>query len=322
MYDLSLFVHIRHYRHISFRFLKGRLRMDRLEAMSVLLTVVEQGTLSSAARKLGMPLTTVSRKLSDLEAQLGVRLFQRSNRKVTLTDVGMPYVVACKRILREVAEVEAAAAGAFRSVRGELNITAPVVFGRLHVLPVVIDFLQAYPDIDVRLSLADRFLHLQDEHVDLAVRIGVLPDSSLKALQVGNVRRVVCASPAYLAEHGVPLSPDDLAQHDCINFTALGATDSWTFSYGQNDRSVSFRSRLSLNTAEAAIDAAVAGLGVTRVLSYQIASQREHGTLQAVLEDFAPPAVPVSLVYDGQGELPLKLRAFVDFAGRQLRSRL
>lgn len=120
----------------------------------------------------------------------------------------------------------------------------------------------------------------------------------------------------------MPLSPDDLAQHDCINFTALGATDSWTFSYGQNDRSVSFRSRLSLNTAEAAIDAAVAGLGVTRVLSYQIASQREHGTLQAVLEDFAPPAVPVSLVYDGQGELPLKLRAFVDFAGRQLRSRL
>ena len=295
--------------------------MDRLEAMSVLLMVVEQGTLSGAARKLGMPLTTVSRKLSDLEAQLGVRLLLRSNRKVTLTDVGLPYVAACKRILREVADVEAAAAGAFRSVRGELNITAPVVFGRLHVLPVVTDFLRAYPDVDVRLSLADRFLHLQDDHVDLAVRIGALPDSSLRALQVGTVRRVVCASPAYLADRGVPLSPDDLAEHDCINFTALGATDSWAFRSDQREVSVPIRSRLSLNTAEAAIDAAVAGVGVTRVLSYQIAAERERGQLRVVLEAFEPPAVPVSLVYDGQGELPLKLRAFVDFAGRQLRSR-
>ena len=295
--------------------------MDRLEAMSVLLTVVEQGTLSSAARKLGMPLTTVSRKLSDLEAQLGVRLLQRSNRKVTLTDVGMPYVAACKRILREVAEVEAAAAGAFRSVRGELNITAPVVFGRLHVLPVVTEFLRTYPDIDVRLSLADRFLHLQDDHVDLAVRIGVLPDSSLKALQVGSVRRVVCASPAYLAERGVPLAPDNLAQHDCMHFTALGATDSWTFRTDHGEASVPIRSRLSVNTAEAAIDAAVAGLGLTRVLSYQIAAERERGLLRAVLEAFEPPAVPVSLVYDGQGELPLKLRAFVDFAGKRLKAR-
>lgn len=296
--------------------------MDRLEAMSVLLTVVEQGTLSAAARALGMPLTTVSRKLADLEAQLGVRLLLRSNRKVTLTDVGIPYVAACKRILREVAEVEAAAAGAFRSVRGELNITAPVVFGRLHVLPVVTEFLRAYPEVDVRLSLADRLLHLQDDHVDLAVRIGAMPDSSLKALQVGTVRRVVCASPTYLAERGIPSSPDDLAQHDCINFTALGTTDIWTFQSHHGGMSISIRSRLSVNTAEAAIDAAMAGLGVTRVLSYQIAAGRERGLLRAVLETFEPPAVPVSLVYDGQGELPLKLRAFVDFAARRLRARL
>ncbi|WP_431299089.1 LysR family transcriptional regulator [Tabrizicola sp. BL-A-41-H6] len=296
--------------------------MDRFNAMTVLMAVVQEGNLSAAGRKLGVPLTTVSRKVADLESHLGARLLQRSNRSVALTDAGKSYVEACKRILAQVAEAEAAASGAFTAVRGELTVTAPVVFGRLHVLPVVTEFLRAYPDIDIRLMLADRMLHLQDDHVDLAVRIGTLPDSSLKAVRVSAVRRVVCASPDYLAIHGTPFAPEDLAHHACVTFTGLGNPDRWTFSEQGTDKVVAIRSRLAVTTAEAAIDAAVAGLGVTRVLSYQAAAAKNSNLLRTILEPFEPAAMPVSLVYDGQGTLPLKLRAFLDFAAPKLKGRL
>ena len=296
--------------------------MDRLEAMEVLLQVVAQRNLSAAGRKLGVPLTTISRKIADLESHLGARLLVRSNRHVTLTEAGQSYVAACKRILADVAEAEQAASGAFSAARGELDITAPLVFGRLHVLPVVTEFLQAYPDIDIRLTLADRLLHIQDDHVDLAFRIGALRDSSLMARKVGAVRRVVCASPAYLAQHGRPGVPEDLAQHQCVTFTGLGNPDRWDFGSDGLQKSVRVRSRLAVNTAEAAIDAAIAGLGVTRVLSYQIAAAQSAGHLGVVLRAFEPQAVPISLVYDGQGALPLKLRAFLDFAAQRLKERL
>lgn len=293
--------------------------MDRFDAMAVLLQVVEQGSLSAAGRKLGVPLTTISRKIADLEAHLGARLLLRSNRAITLTEAGTSYVAACKRILAELGEAEQAAAGAFATARGELTITAPVVFGRLHVLPVVTEFLRAYPDIDIRLYLADRMLHLQDDHVDLAIRIGTLPDSSLIAVKVGEVSRVVCASPAYLATHGTPQTPQDLTRHACITFTGLGATDRWIFKTPDAEWTVAVRSRLAVNTAEAAIDAAIAGNGLTRVLSYQIAQAQSAGHLKTVLSPWQPAAVPVSMVYDGQGVLPLKLRAFLDFAGPGLK---
>lgn len=296
--------------------------MDRLAAMAVLMAVVQEGNLSAAGRRLGVPLTTVSRKIADLEAHLGARLLQRSNRRVALTEAGQSYIEACKRILAQVAEAEAAASGAFSAARGELTVTAPVVFGRLHVLPVVTEFLRAYPEIDIRLMLADRMLHLQDDHVDLAVRIGTLPDSSLKAVRVSTVRRVVCASPDYLVRRGTPLTPGDLAHHACVTFTGLGNPDRWTFSEQGTDKVVTIRSRLAVNTAEAAIDAAIAGLGVTRVLSYQIAAARSSDGVRAILESFEPAAMPVSLVYDGQGVLPLKLRAFLDFAAPRLKERL
>lgn len=296
--------------------------MDRFDAMTVLLVVVQEGNLSAAGRKLGVPLTTVSRKITDLEAHLGARLLQRSNRSAALTEAGQSYVEACRRILAQVAEAEAAASGAFTAARGELTVTAPVVFGRLHVLPVVTDFLRAYPDIDIRLMLADRMLHLQDDHVDLAVRIGTLPDSSLKAVRVATVRRVVCASPGYLATHGTPSVPEDLAQHACVTFTGLGTPDRWTFSAQGTDKVVAIRSRLAVNTAEAAIDAAIAGLGITRVLSYQIAAATTSGQLTTILAPFEPAAAPVSLVHDGQGAMPLKLRAFLDFAAPRLKQRL
>ena len=193
--------------------------MDRLDAMSVLLAVVEAGSLSGAGRKLGLPLSTVSRKVGDLETHLGARLLVRSNRKVSLTDAGRSYTAASKRILAEVSDAERAAAGEYSSVRGELVITAPVVFGRLHVLPVVAAFLQANPEITIRLVLADRIVHLVEDHVDLALRIGTLPDSSLSAVRLGAIRRVVCASPGYLSRRGRPMVPEDLAQHDCVTFT-------------------------------------------------------------------------------------------------------
>lgn len=296
--------------------------MDRFDAMNVLMQVVEQGSLSAAGRRLGVPLTTVSRKIADLEDHLGARLLIRSNRRITLTEAGESYVLACKRILAEVAEAELAASGAFSTARGELTLTAPVVFGRLHLLAVVTDFLHAFPDIDVRLVLADRVLHLQDDYVDLALRIGNLPDSSLRAIKVGAVGQVVCASPNYLKTHGIPMRPADLAHHACVTFSGLGAADRWVFRHDGRDETVAVRSRLVVTTAEAAIDAAIAGLGLTRVLSYQIAAARAEGRLQAVLQDHEPPAVPVSLVFDAQGALPLKLRAFVDFAVPRLKKRL
>ena len=304
--------------------------MDRLEAMSTLLAAVEAGSLSAASRRLGMPLATVSRKVSELEAHLRTRLVNRTSRRLTLTDAGRSYVVACKRILEEIGEAERAAAGEYLAPRGDLTITAPIVFGRLHVLPVVIAFLAAYPDVDIRLALSDRVVNLQEDDIDLAVRIGALPDSSLIATRVGAIREVVCGSPAYFASRGTPKRPDDLGAdlrahlraHDCISFEGMSSPAGWKFVVGKSTVSVAIRSRLIVNTAEAAIDAAAAGVGVARVLSYQVAGALRAGTLTLVLRKFEPPPAPVSLVHAGQGLLPLKLRAFLDFAAPLLKARL
>ena len=296
--------------------------MDRLDAMSLLISVVEAGSLSAAGRKLGMPLATVSRKLSDLEAHLRTQLLTRSSRHLALTDAGASYVAACRRILEEVGEAERAAAGEYSAPQGELIVTAPLVFGRLHVLPVVTAFLRAYPAVDVRLALADRVVDLGDEHVDAAVRIGELPDSQLRATRVGTMRRVICASPAYLAARGVPQRPEDLARHDCISFDNIAGPDRWRFPSGVSLGAIAVHSRLVVNAAEAAIDAAVDGLGITYVLSYQAARAIRDGTLRVVLTDFAPPPVPIHLVYAGQRMLPLKLRAFLDYATPRLKARL
>ncbi|MDX8513224.1 LysR family transcriptional regulator [Mesorhizobium captivum] len=296
--------------------------MDRLDAMSLFVATVEAGSLSAAARRAGMPLATVSRKLSELEKHLKTRLLNRSTRRLTLTDAGRSYLAACRRILDEVSEAERAAAGEYLSPTGELVVTAPVVFGRLHVLPVVTAFLAAYPDVDIRLTLSDRITQLVEEHIDLAVRIGELPDSAMVATRVGSIRRIVCASPAYLAEHGVPLEPRDLAAHSCVTFESLAAPATWSFGTGKSETAVPVRSRLQVNTAEAAIDAAVAGLGLTKVLSYQADAAVRAGTLRVVLEPFEPPPWPVSLVHAGQGLLPVKLRAFLDFAAPRLKERL
>ena len=296
--------------------------MDRFESMSTLLAAVEGGSLSAASRKLGMPLATVSRKVSELEAHLRTRLINRTSRRLMLTDAGRSYVAACKRILEDIGEAERAAAGEYMAPRGDLTVAAPIVFGRLHVLPVAIEFLKAYPDIDIRVALADRVVNLQEDDIDLAIRIGDLPDSSLVATRVGAIRRVVCGSPAYFAHRGTPKSPGELSTHDCITFDGLMSPDAWKFAVGKSIVSVAIHSRLTVNTAEAAIDAAIAEVGITRVLSYQVASALRAGTLALALREFEPKPWPVSLVYGGQGLLPLKLRAFLDFAAPRLKARL
>lgn len=296
--------------------------MDRFESMSTLLAAVEGGSLSAASRKLGMPLATVSRKVSELEAHLRTRLINRTSRRLTLTDAGRSYVAACKRILEDIGEAERAAAGEYMAPRGDLTVAAPIVFGRLHVLPVAIEFLKAYPDIDIRVALADRVVNLREDDIDLAIRIGELPDSSLVATRVGAIRRVVCGSPAYFAHRGTPKSPGELSTHDCITFDGLMSPDAWKFAVGKSIVSVAIHSRLTVNTAEAAIDAAIAEVGITRVLSYQVASALRAGTLALALREFEPKPWPVSLVYAGQGLLPLKLRAFLDFAAPRLKARL
>jgi DNA-binding transcriptional LysR family regulator len=297
--------------------------MDRLESMSILLTAVEAGSLSAAARQLAIPLSTVSRRISELEAHLKARLLNRSSRKLTLTDAGRSYVEACKRILEDVGEAERAASGEYSAAKGELNITAPMVFGRLHVLPVAMEFLKVYSAVDIRCVLNDRVVNLLEDHIDLALRIGELPDSSsLITTRIGSVRRVVCGSPSYFARRGVPENVDELAMHDCITFEGFPFPDFWVFPTSKSYFSAAVHSRLVVNTAEAAIDAAIAGLGVTRVLSYQVAAAVKAGRLNIVLEEVEPLPSPVSLVYSGQRRLPLKLRAFLDFAAPRLKARL
>ena len=288
--------------------------MDRLETMTILLRVVDRGSFSAASRDLGVPLATVSRKVNELEAHLGTKLLVRTTRKVALTDAGSAYVASTRRILDEIDETERIAAGEFHVPRGELILTAPILFGRLHILPIVTEFLAAYPQINVRMLLTDRNLHLIEDHVDMAVRIGPLPDSTMIGTRVGSMRTVVCASPKVLAEQGVPKSPEDLAGLPCVNFELLSPASAWPY--------MPIRPRLSVTTAEAAVWAAAQGLGVTRVLHYQCADAINDGSLRIILANFEVEPLPVHLLHAARGALPAKLRVFLDFAAGRLREGL
>ena len=297
--------------------------MDRLEAMATLVEAVDAGSLSAASRKMNVPLPTVSRKIADLESHLGARLLTRSTRKLTLTDAGAAYVGVAKRILEQVADAERTAAGEYSAPKGDLAVTAPIVFGRLHVLPLVTDFLTRYPEINIRLMLSDRNADLIDEHVDMAIRIGALSDSSMIATRVGAVRHVLCASPSFLASHGVLETPAALATLPCISHEFLRAPSAaWPFRKpgAKVDMMAPVRVRLTVTTAEAALDAAVAGIGVTRLLSYQVAEAVARGALRIILAQYEREPVPVSILHAGREILPLKVRTFRDFAVPRLRA--
>ncbi|MFK3796953.1 MULTISPECIES: LysR family transcriptional regulator [unclassified Pseudomonas] len=298
--------------------------MDRFESMEMLVAAIENGSLSAAGRALHVPLATLSRKITDLETRLGTRLLIRGTRKLTLTDAGVAYVAAARRILEQVDDAEREAAGEFQVPKGELVITAPVFFGRLHVLPVVTDFLALYPEINIRLLLVDHNMHLIDEHVDMAVRIGKLPDSAMYATHVGSMRSMVCASPQLLAQHGVPQVPDDLRRFPFVRVVMPVPTPGWRF------RSPDFSSvveipiapRLAVSTAEAALQAAIRGVGVVNLMRYQLVDAIEAGLLQPLLEAFELDPSPIHLLHASRGNMPLKMRCFLDFAAPRLRELL
>jgi len=296
--------------------------MDRFDAMTVLLAVVEAGSLSGGARHLRAPLATVSRKVAELEHHLGTPLFLRSRGGLRLTESGRAFVSATRRILGQLEEAEREAAGEFSTPRGTLHVTAPIAFGERHLLPVALDFLTQHPDISLRLMLADRQISLVDEHIDVALRIGHLTDSTLIATRVGTVSRVICASPAYIAGHGVPHRPEDLATHDGISFQGFAMAPEWRYRRDSTAFTIEPRPRLAVNTTQAAIQAALAGLGIIRVLSYQVADELKSGQLQVLLPDFAPEPLPVSLIYPQAELLPLKVRSFLDWTAPRLRARM
>lgn len=296
--------------------------MDRLGAMTIFLKVVEAGSLSAAARQLEIPVATVSRRVAELEAHLKTRMLNRSSRRLSLTEAGALFLEASKRILEQLEEAERAAMGVHKDPKGHLTVTAPIVFGRVHMIPIISDFLIEYPDIDVKLVLVDRLVDLLESDVDVALRIGELGDSSLIASRVGIVRRVTCASPSYLAARGRPQKPEDLRDHHCVTFDNLASRQAWRFSSPKGEMLVPIRSRLTVTTAEAAVAGAAAGVGLTRLLSYQILEAKRAGQLEVVLEDYELPPWPISLVYAGQQLLPKKLRAFLDFAAPRLKDRL
>ena len=294
--------------------------MNRLAAMSVLLAVVDKGGFSAAARHLRMPLATVSRKVSELETQLKIRILNRTTRRVELTDHGRAYIASCRRLLADLEEMERKATGEYTAPRGQLIISAPVSFGRLHLLPIVTAFLQAYPEIDIQLALSDRVVDQLEEHIDVSLRIGALPDTSMKAVKVGEVKHIVCASPDYLKRRGKPKTLRDLSKHDCITHQSLMSATAWSFLVNKRHHDIAVHSRLVVSMAEAAVGAAVGGLGITRLLSYQVAAAIGEGSLVPLFTQYEPSPLPVHLLHSGQRSMPLKLRAFLDFATPRLRA--
>jgi DNA-binding transcriptional LysR family regulator len=296
--------------------------MDRLEGMSIVLAVAEAGSLSAAARRQKMPLATVSRKVSELEAHLRTKLFNRSSRALVPTDAGLSYIAAAKRILADITEAERAASGEYTTPRGDLSVSTLVALGRLCLQPILAEFLVTFPEVDVQLNLQDRTVNLMEEHIDVALRVGDLADSSLIAVRVGEIYRVACASPAYLKSRGTPKSPDDLSAHDCISYSPMQSPTTWRFKRDQTEYVVPVRSRFVASNLESACDAARAGIGITVAFSYLVAESIKSRQLVPLLQDFQPPPQPVSFVYSPNRFMPAKLRAFLDFAAPRLRAQL
>ena len=294
--------------------------MDRLQTMAVFVGVAEEAGFAPAARRLNMSPPSVTRAVSELEARLGARLLHRTTRSVRLTEAGERYLADCRRILAEVEEADRHAAGLHAAPRGLVTLTASVLFGRIVLAPVVLDLLDRYPELSVSTLFVDRVVHLVEEGIDVAVRIAELPDSSLTAVRVGSVRRVLCASPDYLTARGRPGSPADLAGHDIVNFVNMTPGGEWTFGDGGRARSIRPRARLHLNTADAAIAAAMAGRGITRVLSYMIAPHLAQGTLEIVLAEHEPPPVPIHVIHKEPGQTSARIRAVVDHLVESLRA--
>ncbi|MER0043454.1 MULTISPECIES: LysR family transcriptional regulator [unclassified Pseudomonas] len=290
--------------------------MDRWQAMRVFVKVAETGSFASTARQMHMSAPAVTRIVAGLEDLIGARLLVRTTRSVKTTDAGSRYLQDCRRILGDIAEAELAAAGHYAEPSGTLAVTAASMFGHLHVLPLVLDYLDAYPGMHARTFFVDRPVNIVDEGIDVAIRIGHLADSGFTAIQVGSVRRVICAAPSYLEKYGVPATPAELKHHRIVVSQSAWASPEWRFAEGQR---VLIDPVLQSNTNESAIATARAGWGLTRVLSYQADTSLQEGALQIVLDAFEEPPLPIHVLYPEGRQAPAKVRAFVDLAVARLR---
>ncbi len=293
--------------------------MDRWQAMRVFVKVAEAGAFAAAARQLHMSPPAVTRIVATLEEAIGTRLLTRTTRQVKLTEAGSRYLEDCRRILADIAEAEAAAAGSYAKPTGTLLVTASVLFGQIYVLPILLDYLDAYPTVTIQALFLDRVTSLVEEGIDVAIRIGHLPDSGYSATRVGSVRRMVCAAPSYLEKHGIPRTPADLVRHSIVASTGAWSSPEWRFGREQKT-AVTVRPRLFCNTNTAAITAAERGWGVTRILSYQIGPALAEGRLQAILSDYEEEPLPIHVVHVEGRHASAKVRSFVDFAVERLRA--
>jgi DNA-binding transcriptional LysR family regulator len=294
--------------------------MDRFHLMSVFVAVAEQQGFAAAARRLQLSPPAVTRAVAALEEQLGVKLLNRTTRYVRATEVGQRYLEDARRILADVDAANETAAGVNSEPRGHLSITAPVLFGRMFVMPGIVEYLNTYPDTEVSAVLLDRIVNMLEEGLDVGIRIGELPDSSLRALRVGSIRVVLCASPGYLERQALPQKPQDLSKYSIIASSAGNQAINWRFESAKGNHVLRLQPRLTVTTNDAAIEAAVQDFGITRLFSYQVAAQVESGELKIILPEYEPAPRPIYIVHREGRYASARIRAFVDLMARRLRS--
>jgi DNA-binding transcriptional LysR family regulator len=294
--------------------------MDKLHLMNVYVAVAEEGGFAAGARRLGISPPAVTRAVAILENSLGVQLLNRTTRYVRTTEAGERYLEDASRILAEVDAANEAAAGINAEPQGHLAITAPVLFGKKFIIPGVVDYLNRYPKTQVDAVFLDRVVNLVEEGFDVGVRIGNLPDSSMRALPVGHVSLMLCASPDYLSEFGSPQTPEEISQHTVISSSAGSMSQDWKFYGPKNTKSIKIKPRLKVTTNDAAISAAVEGFGITRVISYQVADHLSEGRLKVVLAESEAPAQAINIVHREGRLASTKVRAFIDLIAARLRA--
>ncbi|MEO8038733.1 MAG: LysR family transcriptional regulator [Betaproteobacteria bacterium] len=296
--------------------------MDRLHLISVFVAVVDTQGFAGAARKLNLSPPAVTRAVNELETHLGVRLLTRTTRVVRVTEAGARYADDCRVILSQLSEADESVAGLHGAPRGRLTITAPVAFGAMYVTPIVTEYLTRYTGVTASCWFLDRIVNMLDEGVDVGVRIGELPDSSMQAIRVGRMRLLVCAAPSYLAQHGTPASPEDLSKHIVIAASGVTSTSEWRLATNGAPNIVKLQPRLIATNSDTAIAAALSGFGLTNVLAYKVAEHLRDGRLQAVLGEYEPPAFPVHVLHREGRHASQKARTFIDLAVERLRTRL
>lgn len=294
--------------------------MDKLIAMKTFVQIADSGSLTAAADAMDKSLPSIVRMLATLEEYLGIRLINRTTRKISLTREGQHYLERCRHILNEIDEAEVELSEEHEEPIGTLRVTAPVLFGRRHVNPAVISFAQRYERVEINLVLLDRIVNIVDEGFDAAIRIGELEDSSMIAVPVGHIRRIVCASPDYIKKVGSPKIPEDLTKANCTRHTGIGSTSHWTFYSGKKPQSVPIHGQIVCNHTAATVDSCAAGLGFGMFLSYQVDPLVKQNKLKLVLTDYEPPPLPVSIIYPQPKFMATRTRLFVDWMTENLRN--